>query len=369
MSNAVTQPVQRSGRSSLSLVRVSQELIGDANKLNTIYQELKDRTICLIPETANFSADRSKKLSLTVISVDTKMENNFGNQDIYKTDSGTFALHLTKLKEIFLSAGGNIIDSRILERKVDQDGRVLFISHQLKGKIQSIDGTIKEAVATGKYDFIRDCDRFQKNGQPNMAAVNQRRKHAEALAESNAMQRLIMSLVAKLKASYTIQELQTKPIIVACVTEDKAGLLEMLPEAERAQVRSEYVRAKLGLGNPIYEGKQIEQSSPESKEVKVVDVSLSDEEYEEIEAETSHSSEDLSETLFSADPRDVAEMYRDLTPDDRIERIMRLVESTGYVSPKGVPITSEAIEALTLNQQISFVERLLKLKAEQEVVI
>ncbi|MBN8545814.1 MAG: hypothetical protein J0L60_06740 [Ignavibacteria bacterium] len=367
MSNAVTQPVQH-GRSNLSLVRVSQELIGDANKLNTIYQELKDRTICLIPETANFSADRSKKLSLTVITVDTKMESAFGNQDIYKTDSGTFALHLTKLKEIFLSAGGNVIDSRILERKVDQDGRVLFISHQLKGKIQSIDGTIKEAVATGKYDFIRDCDRFQKNGQPNMAAVNQRRKHAEALAESNAMQRLIMSLVAKLKASYTIHELQSKPIIVACVTEDKAGLLEMLPEAERALVRSEYVRAKLGLGNPIYEGKQIEQAIPEAKEVKVVDVSLSDEEYEEIEAETSHT-EDVSETLFSADPRDVAEMYRDLTPDDRTERIMGLVESTGYVSPKGVPITPDAIEALSLNQQISFVERLLKLKAEQEAVL
>lgn len=369
MNNAMTRPAVPQSRSNLSLVKVSSELIGDAQSLNTMYTELKDRTICLIPETANFSADRSKKLSLTAITVDTKMENNFGNQDIYKTDSGTYALHLTKLREIFLSAGGNVDDSRILERRVDQDGRVLFISHQIKGRIQSIDGTIKTATATGKYDFVRDCDRFQKNGQPNMNAVSQRRKHAEALAESNAMQRLIMSLVAKLKPSYTIQELQSKPIVVACVTEDKAGLLEMLPEAERNAIRTEYVRAKLGLGSAIYEGRQLPTESPkEAKELKAetVDVSLSDDEYEVIESERSHYEEDAPETLFGNDPKDIAEMYRDLTPDDRIERIMGLVESTGYVSPKGIPVNTDAVAALTVNQQISFVEKLLKLKNEQE---
>lgn len=366
MNNAMTRTAGES-RGNLSLVKVSSELIGDAQKLNTLYTELKDKTICLIPETANFSADRSKKLSLTAITVDTKMENNFGNQDIYKTDSGTFALHLTKLREIFLSAGGSVDDSRILERRVDQDGRVLFISHQIKGRIQSIDGTIKTATATGKYDYIRDCDRFQKNGQPNMNAVGQRRKHAEALAESNAMQRLIMSLVAKLKPSYTIQELQSKPIVVACVTEDKAGLLEILPEAERAQVRSEYVRAKLGLGNPIYEGRQLTTEKPEPQKENVVDVSLSDDQYEEIEQERSHFEEEAPATLFSADPKDLAEMYRDLTPEDRTERIIGLVKTTGYVSAKGVSITSETINSLSINQQISFVEKLLRLKSEQEV--
>jgi hypothetical protein len=363
MSYPVKQPVQQTGKSNLSLVNVSQELIGDANKLNTIYQDLKDRTICLIPETANFSADRSKKLSLTAITVDTKMQSDFGNSDIYKTDSGTFALHIPKLREVFLSAGGNVTDSRILERKVDQEGRVLFISHQLKGKIQSIDGTIKEATATGKYDFIRDCDRFRtKEGSPNMKAVNQRRKHAEALAESNAMQRLIMSLVAKLKASYTLDELKSKPIVVATVTEDKAGLLEMLPEAERAQVRSEYVRAKLGLGNPIYEGRQIEQSSPEPKEVKVVDVSITDEQYEEIEAETTHYEEEAPAMLLGEDIREQAEMYRDLTEEDRAERIMNLVETTGYVPTNGGAMTIERIQKATIDQQINFVEQLLRLK-------
>lgn len=370
MNNAMTRPAVPQSRSNLSLVKVSSELIGDAQSLNTIYTDLKDRTICLIPETANFSADRSKKLSLTAITVDTKMENNFGNQDIYKTDSGTYALHLTKLREIFLSAGGNVDDSRILERRVDQDGRVLFISHQIKGRIQSIDGTIKTATATGKYDFVRDCDRFQKNGQPNMNAVNQRRKHAEALAESNAMQRLIMSLVAKLKPSYTIQELQSKPIVVACVTEDKAGLLDMLPEAERNAIRTEYVRTKLGLGSAIYEGRQDETAkiakiAKETPEI-AVDVSISDDEYEEIEKEVTHYEEEAPETLFGNDPKDIAEMYRELTPDDRIERIMGLVESTGYVSPKGIPVTADAVAALTVNQQISFVEKLLKLKNEQE---
>lgn len=362
MSNAITQPVRQTGQSNLSLVKVSQELIGDANKLNTIYQDLKDKTICLIPETANFSADKSKKLSLTVITVDTKMESAFGNQDIYKTDSGTFALHLTKLREIFLSAGGSVDDSRILERKVDQDGRVLFISHQLKGRIQSIDGTIKMATATGKYDYIRDCDRFQKNGQPNMAAVGQRRKHAEALAESNAMQRLIISLVAKLKPSYSLTELQSKPIVVACVTQSKEGLLELLPEAERAQVRSEFVRKQLGLGNPIYEGRQIEQSKPEPEEVKVQDVSMSDEEYERVEAETTHYEEEAPTMLLGEDIREQAEMYRDLTEEDRAERIMNLVETTGYVPSKGGAMTIERIRKATIDQQIDFVEQLLRLK-------
>lgn len=362
MSYPVKQPVQQTGKSNLSLVKVSQELIGDANKLNTIYQELKDKTICLIPETANFSADKSKKLSLTVITVDTKMESAFGNQDIYKTDSGTYALHLTKVREIFLAAGGSVDDSRILERKVDQEGRVLFISHQLKGQIQSIDGTIKTATATGKYDFIRDCDRFRKDGQPNMNAVNQRRKHAEALAESNAMQRLIISLVAKLKPSYSLTELQSKPIVVACVTQSKEGLLELLPEAERAQVRSEFVRKQLGLGNPIYEGRQIEQSKPEPEEVKVQDVSMSDEEYERVEAETTHYEEEAPTMLLGEDIREQAEMYRDLTDDDRAERIMNLVETTGYVPANGGAMTIERIRKATIDQQIDFVELLLRLK-------
>lgn len=362
MSYPVKQPVQQTGESNLSLVKVSQELIGDANKLNTIYQELKDKTICLIPETANFSADKSKKLSLTVITVDTKMESAFGNQDIYKTDSGTYALHLTKVREIFLAAGGSVDDSRILERKVDQEGRVLFISHQLKGQIQSIDGTIKTATATGKYDFIRDCDRFRKDGQPNMNAVNQRRKHAEALAESNAMQRLIISLVAKLKPSYSLTELQSKPIVVACVTQSKEGLLELLPEAERAQVRSEFVRKQLGLGNPIYEGRQIEQSKPEPEEVKVQDVSMSDEEYEKVEAETIHYEEEAPTMLLGEDIREQAELYRDLTDDDRAERIMNLVETTGYVPANGGAMTIERIRKATIDQQIDFVELLLRLK-------
>jgi hypothetical protein len=371
MSYAVTQqPVQQqAGRSNLSLVKVSQELIGDANKLNTIYQDLKDKTICLIPETANFHADISKKLSLTVITVDTKMESAFGNADIYKTDSGTYALHIIKLREIFLSAGGNVIDSRILERKVDQEGRVLFISHQLRGKIQSIDGTIKEATATGKYDYIRDLDRFQKNGQPNHAAVNQRRKHAEALAESNAMQRLIMSLVAKLKSSYSIAELQSKPIVVACVTEDKVAILDMLPEAERAQVRSEYIRARLGLGNPIYEGKQIEQSRAEPKEVKVVDVSISDAEYEKMENESapyeeeSAPYEEESPNINVLDsPTYYAEMYRNLSEEDRIDRILNLIETTGYRSPKGVKITADILISIGIDKQIGFVEQLLKIQ-------
>jgi hypothetical protein len=79
-------------------------------------------------------------------------------------DGGKYALHLNKINEIAQASDLKITDSRIIDRKVDNDGRVTYISHQVSWEMRNIDGSIKSGVATGKYDYYNDVA-TKKEGQ------------------------------------------------------------------------------------------------------------------------------------------------------------------------------------------------------------
>jgi len=320
------------------LMKISEEIISSNEQMHAFIEKAKAVTIPLFPDTLNFVRPEFK-LSATVVSVDTQVDKYGNNRDIYKTENGQYALHLSKLNEIAKAAGLQITDSRILERKIDEKGRVTYILFQVKGYVKGIDGSIKKDVATGKYDYFRDLEKYSSEKQ-----VKSRRSHAEALAESNAKTRLFNKLVTKLPQSFSMQELQ-KPFLVPCVIEDKNELLKDLDPETQRQIKAEYARKQLGLASAIYNA-----PSKFPVERKTTDV----EEVEVISEPKEHDNEII------------AEEYRHSDQIFRTKKILELIEKTGYKDPRGVPITEKRIEKANVEEQIKFIKKLLDLLDETE---
>ncbi|MDD4292012.1 MAG: hypothetical protein PHX51_07255 [Clostridia bacterium] len=325
-----------------ALLKLTEERIDSNEALQTFVEQAKAVTIPLFPETVQFT-DSALKYGAALVTVDTKLDTYGNNRDIYKNESGGYCLHLSKLNEIAQQSGIIITDSRILERKTDEQGRVVFISHQVRGKLRSIDGSIKEDVATGKYDYFRDKEKYSKEGQ-----IKSRRTHAEALAESNAKTRLFNKLVAKLPTSFTIDELK-KPFLIPYVLEDKDELLKGLPKEDQLAIKRDLARKRLGLADTIYgynsapsQQKQIEDAAVtvmEEEEPKKNNLGISTEEENHI----------------------LAEEFRDADQKERTEKILGLIELKGYQDPTNVPFTAQRIEKNSLDTQIKFIEKLLNL--------
>lgn len=231
-------------------------------------------------------------------------------------------MHLSKLNEIAQQAGIQIIDSRIIERKTDEQGRVTFISHQVRGRLKSVDGSIKEDVATGKYDYYRDLEKYiGKDGKPLEKMIKSRRSHAEALAESNAKTRLFNKLVAKLPTNFTLDELK-KPFLIPYVIEDKDELIKSLPEEDQREIKRRLAMKRLGLMEEIYPSTQPETAKTEtntaaqSSEVVDVEVEVVDDDKEEILSKEEQN-------------RLAAETYRDAPQKERTEKILMLCKIKG----------------------------------------
>jgi hypothetical protein len=332
------------------LIKLTEERIDSNTALSTFVQKAKEITIPLFPQTVQFT-DPALKFGAAVVSVSTQLDSYGNNRDIYKNESGGFCLHLSKLNEIAQQAGIQIIDSRILERKVDETGRVTFINHQVRGRMKSIDGSVKEVVTTGKYDYFRDVESLGK-GDPNNKQVKGRRKHAEALAESNAITRVYNKLIAQIPTNFTLDELK-KPFLIPFVIEDKDALLNQLPEDERKEVVKELVRKRLGIADQIYgaPAQQIENANV----VTIID--------DEPETPTPPQVEGLT---IEQKNRIIAKEFEGTSQAERTEKIINLVKITGYTDPNGVAITASRIEKQLVENQINFLERLLNLQSTMQ---
>lgn len=339
-----------------ALIKLTEERITDNNKLQSFVEKAKALTNPIFPETVQFS-DSSIQYGAALVTVDTQLDQYGSNRDIYKNESGGFCLHLSKINEIAQQTGIQIIDSRIMERKVDESGKVVFISHQVKGKLKSVDGSIKEDVATGKYDYFRDKEKYRKrDGSEITGMINSRRSHAEALAESNAKTRLFNKMVAKLPSSFTIDELK-KPFLIPYVLEDKEEILKQLPEADRLEIRKKLAMKKLGLMDTIYsppEAKQIIGTTPQAPEEKsnINDSNIKDAVF--TETQTDINKEDEIKIL--------ADEFRNVPQPARTDQILKLVESKNYTDPKGIAITASRIEKQSIDNQIAFLRRLMSLE-------
>ena len=330
-----------------ALMRISQEVISSNEQLHRFVEEVKAITIPLFPDTLNFVRPEFK-LSATVVSVDTNVDKYGNNRDIYKTENGQYALHLSKLNEIAKAAGLQITDSRILERKIDEQGRVVYILHQVKGYVKGIDGSIKEDVATGKYDYYRDLDKYSSEKQ-----VKSRRGHAEALAESNAKTRLFNKLVTKLPQSFTMQELQ-KPFLVPCVIEDKNELLKDLDPETQRQIKAEYARKQLGIAETIY-------GAPQSRQIEEAAYTVAE------ESEPAPVPETTSEPELSKEEKNhiIAEEYRQAPQSERTKAILELIHEKGHKHPQGAVYTPSMIEKASIDKQIEFIKKLLNLPEKE----
>lgn len=332
------------------LVKFADKRISNNTELSTFLMEVKQNTICLFPETVQF-VDPALKFGAAVVSVDLALDAYGNNKDIYRNESGGYCLHLSKINEISQHAGIQIIDSKILERKVDQNGRVTFIEHQVRGRLRYVDGSIKEDVATGKYDYYRDREKYLKDGKPNEKQINSRRNHAEALAESNAKTRLYNKLNFKLPSSFTLDELK-KPILVPFIIEDKDALLSELPKEDQIQLRKELARKRLGISNSIY------HQSPEPETVSYEVVSDDD------KKTPAYQPQQPEEVDLKAKNKIIAAEFKDSPQKERTDKVLNLVKLTNYNDPNGIAVTAARVEKQTVDNQIAFIEKLLNLQTE-----
>lgn len=352
-----------SNNSAVVLSKINNKLIGSNTELQTFYEDIKALTIPLIPETLNFGVRPELKLSATLVTVDTQVDQSKNNRDIYSTDGGKFALHLTKLNEIAQAAGLRITDSRIIERQTDDQGLVIYISHQMKWEMKSIDGSMKDGTVTGKYDYMADLA-DQKAKKKTEAQIIKRRRHADALAESNCLTRAISKALAKLPQSFSLEELK-KPFLVPCVTEDKRELLKGLPPEAQAELKKMEAARALGLLEVMY---------PQQKREVAPDTAS----FVETPADTtpqSHSpstpayetAQVVEETTMSQTEMNkiIAGEFRDASQQERTEKILALAKLTGYKLPGGKEVNAGTIERSTLEKQISTIEYLLNLQAEE----
>lgn len=323
----------------LTLIKFTEERINTNEQLVAFVEKAKAITMPLFPETVQFT-DTALKYGAAIVTVDTSND----SRDIYKNESGGYCLHLSKLNEIAQQAGIQITDSRIIERKTDEKGRVTFISHQVKGRLKSVDGSIKEDVATGKYDYFRDLEKYNSEKQ-----IKSRRSHAEALAESNAKTRLFNKLVAKLPQSFTIDELK-KPFLIPYVIEDKDELLKGLPKEDQLQLKKEIARKRLGLVDTIYSPPQgYESGSPSQiQEAEVIT--------EEPEQKPVLSPEEQN--------HNAALTYKDAPQKERTEKILNLIKLKDFKD--GSQFTAARIEKASVDDQVKFIEKLMNLPDPQE---
>lgn len=334
-----------------ALLKLTDERISDNNSLVSFVDKAKAVTIPLFPETVQFT-DPAMKFGAAIVSVDTNLDNYGNNKDVYKNESGGYCLHLSKINEIAQQAGVQITDSRILERKVDERGRVTFIEHQVRGRMRSVDGSIKEDVATGKYDYFRDCEKYVKKNTGEMITgmINSRRSHAEALAESNAKTRLFNKLVAKLPSSFTLDELK-KPFLIPYVIEDKDAIIKELPIEEQQKIKTEIARKRLGLVNDIYpQGKQVE-------EARVITQPSNNEPMNQVsEAQVINEAPILTPEEKAHND---AESYRQAPQKERTERIVTLYKLKGIRNKDNSEITAQQVEKASIEKQIEAIEKLL----------
>ncbi len=336
--------------SKAALLKLTDVRINDNTSLSAFIDNAKAVTIPLFPETVQFT-DSALKYGAAIVSVNLNLDQYGSNKDVYKNESGGYCLHLSKINEIAQQSGVQITDSRILERKVDERGRVTFIEHQVKGRMRSVDGSIKEDVATGKYDYFRDCEKYvKKDGTAITGMINSRRSHAEALAESNAKTRLFNKLVAKLPSSFTLDELK-KPFLIPYVIEDKNELLKDLPKETQQKIKEEVARKRMGLMDDMYptQKKTIE-------EAQVVTADESESMHHVSEAQIVE-----EKPFFTPEEKahNDAETYRDAPQKERTEKIVTLYKLKGIRNKDNSEITAQQVEKASIDKQIEAIEKLL----------
>jgi len=359
--------------------------VRDNQALAQVIQQVKEQSNSLIPEMLNF-VKPDIKLGFQLISVDTnlpdetynikdttgawvkKSKKALSNNDIYSVDGGKFALHLKKLNEIAQGAGLRIIDSKILMREVDAEGRATFIKHQVRWEMKQIDGSTKVGVATGEYNYQEDMQRFFKASQTadDNKQIQKRRNYAGALAESNAVSRAIQQALPKLKASYKIEELK-KPFLVPCVIQDVTEMLNEHPDLKRA-----YIAQQLGLTNflfpqptqPSIELEEKQQLTLKPQEPKK-EVAEEIKDAVMVEQPQAEESKEEAQELPDFELEATISEWEQASQEDRATFILKKAKETGVSSYKDKPITAEVLAKASVKGQCDLIRLLITTQTKE----
>ena len=316
------------------LVKFTTQRIGDNSQLQLFVQQARQVANVIFPETLPFS-NKYNKLGAEVVTIDPSNERH-----VYKNESGTLCLHLSKINEIAKAAKIRVTDSRILERKTDTDGRVTFISHQVTVQYRIVTGEMITESYTGKYDYFNDLA-TKSEGQ-----TKSRRKHAEALAESNALYRAFNKVLPQLPGSFKRDEL-TKPFLIPYVEEDTNSLLEEFDPEERREIKKQMARQKLLNMGKIYDEPTLPKPVPTPQNVEDAKV---------ISPEPVPVHQVLQQSESTPTNKDLSEEYRNSPQEARSKKILELVKQTGYKDPRGAEITNSRISKMSVGDQIRFIE-------------
>ena len=320
---------------SSALVKLTEEKIGNNNQLQAFVQQAKAVANVIFPETLPFT-DKYCRLGAEVVTVNAE-----NDKHVYKNESGGYCLHLSKLNEIAKAAKIRVVGSRILERKTDETGRVTFISHEVSVQYRTVSNEMITESYTGKYDYFNDAA-TKSEGQ-----TKSRRKHAEALAESNALTRAFNKVLPQLPQSFTKEDFK-KPFLVPYVEEDKNALLSEFSPDEQKEIKKELARKKLGIMDTIYSPSigrtQTENTAPASENTSNI------QEANVIEEKPMFTPEEKAKLD--------AETYKDSPQKERTEKILTLCKLKEMKNTNGSEITAAQIEKQTVENQIKFIEKL-----------
>lgn len=326
---------------STALVKLTEEKIGNNNQLQAFVQQAKAVANVIFPENIQF-ADPSLRYGVRQVTV-----NSGDSKQVYKDKTtGDYLLHSSKIKEFVDAVSIRWTDSQLEERKYDEKGQVTYVRVKVFGELKSVDGTIKQTVASGTYDYYADKINFDSEKQ-----VNKRRYKADQLAETNAKYRAVKDLFPKLPSLFSESDLK-KPFFIPYVLEDKnlaiENALKDLPVEDQTLLRKQRAAHIMGIADTIYSPsigqRQIENTSAPEKTSNVQDANIIEEKPMFTPEEKAHID---------------AETYRDAPVKERIEKILTLYKLKGLKNADGSEVTAAQVEKSSIDKQIIVIEKLL----------
>lgn len=327
---------------STALVKLTEEKIGNNNQLQAFVQQAKAVANVIFPENIQF-ADPSLRYGVRQVTV-----NSGDSKQVYKDKTtGDYLLHSSKIKEFVDAVSIRWTDSQLEERKYDEKGQVTYVRVKVFGELKSVDGTIKQTVASGTYDYYADKINFDSEKQ-----VNKRRYKADQLAETNAKYRAVKDLFPKLPSLFSESDLK-KPFFIPYVLEDKnlaiENALKDLPVEDQTLLRKQRAAHIMGIADTIYSPsigqRQIENtaSAPEQA-FNVQEANVIEEKPMFTPEEKAHND---------------AETYRDAPQKERSEKIVTLYKLKGIRNKDNSEITTQQVEKASIDKQIEVIEKLL----------
>lgn len=335
------------------LVKLTQEVVGTNERLGQILSMVKEKTICLVPETINIGIKPELKMGLSLINVDSKVDDKGNGKDVFKVD-GTFAFHLTKLKEIAQRANVVVTSSRVTEVQTDDKGRTILVKHELGWERLDLDGFMRRGVTTGTYDY--SADKLHRANQ-----AEKRNKHAFSHAESNAYTRMVSDAIANLPRGMSKDDIQ-KPILVYTVVEDKNELLKDLPKEIQLEIKKAQAAKAFGVMDQIYgTQQQPQQQLPQQSEQPSAKAHAADSvAYEEVPADDGYNLTPQEQNKI------IAQEFRDASQKERTEKVLALCRIKNVKNKNNSEITGPQIEKQSVEDQIIFIEKLLNLPDAEE---